>query len=96
MSHEYPIDPILHSFVTDSLPPSHPLAQESVGCDRCAKGIHGLPNETMSTWVETAVGNYCLPCFVVVNEASRDAHEFRAPAGYVITYCGEETDQWGT
>ena len=61
-------EPELHTGYVDCLPEAHPLAYRSVTCDRCQRPIHAANNECMWTWVETGKGNYCLPCFVALDE----------------------------
>ena len=37
--------------------------------------LNAFNNECMQTWVETGVGNYCLPCFVnLTNGVIEDEH----------------------
>lgn len=57
-------EPVIHSHVTDVLPDEHPLAAQAVYCEVCQGILHCSPNECMTTWVETGVGNYCIECFV--------------------------------
>lgn len=61
-------EPILHTHISDTLPPSHPLANNSVYCSKCTKPLHAFNNECMSSWVETDVGNFCLQCFSKIDE----------------------------
>lgn len=61
-------EPVIHSHITDGLPPGHRLAYEYSAhyCTRCETMLHSEPpNECMQTWVETGKGSYCLPCFVI-------------------------------
>jgi hypothetical protein len=60
------LEPRIHSHVTDRLPDSHPLARSRVSCERCESIIHLASNSCVRTWIETARGNFCLPCFAVV------------------------------
>jgi len=65
-------EPLLHSHITDLLPEDHPLAYECVSCQRCRVMVHASNNECMTMWVETGLGNFCLACFVAVEEATND------------------------
>lgn len=56
-------DPILHSHITDCLPESHNLAYKNIFCKICSQHLHAFNNETMRTWIETGIGNYCITCF---------------------------------
>ena len=56
-------DPVLHSHVSDELPPMHPLAFKALYCVECREMLHASNNECMQTWVETGNGHYCLYCF---------------------------------
>lgn len=58
------IEPKIHSHLTDSLPESHPLAYESIGCKICNETLHAGNNECMQTWIETGKGNFCFSCFI--------------------------------
>lgn len=59
-----PRDPVLHTFITDSLPDDHPLAWESVACVACGGACHAVNNETMDNWFETGKGPHCWDCFI--------------------------------
>jgi len=61
-----PSEPLLHSHVTDALPPGHPLAYMRVYCDRCGTLVHMQTNGCMRTWIESGRGNHCVRCFIVV------------------------------
>ncbi len=58
-------EPLLHSHITDELPPDHPLAHERVYCDRCQTLLHLQTNSCMRTWIESGCGNFCVRCFIV-------------------------------
>lgn len=58
-------EPLIHSHLTDRLPDEHPLANESVDCDRCRALLHACNNECMQTWFETAAGNFCTECYTL-------------------------------
>jgi len=58
-------EPLVHSHVTDGLPPAHPLARTRVYCDRCGALLHMQTNSCMRTWMETGLGNFCVRCFIV-------------------------------
>jgi hypothetical protein len=86
-------DPILHSFVTDTLPDGHPLQWETVHCDRCHKMVH-CQDETMDLWIESTEGNHCLPCFLTLvdEDKSTRMYDAQAPAGYQpLTYHAERS-----
>lgn len=69
-------EPLIHSHREDCLPTDHPLAHETVFCDKCGDMVHAANNECMDTWVElpdkdtiTTVpiyGNFCLRCFTIL------------------------------
>ena len=69
-------DPVLHTHIEDMLPDHHPLAFQQVRCDskvRCEQWqeralLHAANNECMQTWVETGKGNFCLSCFLKLQE----------------------------
>jgi len=63
-------EPLIHSDLTDELPLDHPRAFETIYCSKleCGTMLHASNNETMTTWVETKSGNYCLPCFTFLDE----------------------------
>jgi hypothetical protein len=54
---------IVHTHQTDKLPRIHPKAFESVRCEVCKEALHASNNETMQTWIETNIGNFCLKHF---------------------------------
>ena len=57
-------EPLIHSQISDTLPEDHPLAWQSVYCTDCLPAhrmLHGVPNENMTTWVETGAGPLCVP-----------------------------------
>jgi len=59
-----PSEPNIHSHITDVLDDSHPLAYETVYCDKCRSAmLHAANNECMQTWIETGKGNFCTHCF---------------------------------
>jgi hypothetical protein len=57
-------EPIIHSHMDDSLPETHPLAHEQVGCVACGDLVHAFNNECMTTWVEVRGKPFCLKCFM--------------------------------
>lgn len=57
------VEPKIHGVVEDSLHPAHPLAFKAVECDSCRDDVHSSPNECLNIWVETGIGNFCVPCF---------------------------------
>lgn len=61
-----PLEPLIHSHITDVLPDNHPLANKQVHCERCRALVHAFNNECMQTWLETGQGNYCILCFLDV------------------------------
>jgi len=67
-------DPVLHTHVEDILPSGHPLAFQHISCDgpKCGKLLHSANNECMQSWIETGMGNYCLPCFEMLTEGAAD------------------------
>lgn len=59
-------EPIIHSHITDGLEENHPLAYDSVYCDKCKKEmLHCFNNECMQTWFETDKGNFCTKCYKI-------------------------------
>lgn len=65
-------EPRIHSHLDDLLPGGHPLAFRVVYCDfqDCHAMLHAENNECMQTWIETGIGNYCLPhfCFLAATD----------------------------
>jgi hypothetical protein len=62
------LEPLLHSHITEGLPPSHPRAEDNIFCDgrECQYGplqLHSANNECLRTWFETGRGNFCWVCF---------------------------------
>jgi hypothetical protein len=70
---QMPIEPLIHSHITDELPDAHPLAYKTVDCDKCDVMVHASNNECMQTWVESGKGNYCLACFVSLTDGVLEA-----------------------
>lgn len=64
------IEPLIHSHIMDSLLDEHYLAYTHVLCHGCGGLLHAGNNECMQTWVETGKGNFCLPCFARLQDAS--------------------------
>ena len=58
-------DPIFHSHFSDDLDVHHPLAYDSVDCDRCGHALHAFHNECMDCWFEFTEEkcNLCKDCF---------------------------------
>ncbi len=69
-------EPLIHSHIEDCLPEGHRLAWASVFCAVCGEMVHCENNECMQIWVETGVGDYCLPCFAA-ESAVRDEELYR-------------------
>lgn len=63
-----PREPLIHSHISDVLPPDHPLANTAIHCTYCGTLLHASNNECMQTWIEVPIallrsGNYCVSCF---------------------------------
>lgn len=67
-----PVEPVVHSHITDGLHPDEPLASMTIYCENCGTMVHAANNECMTTWIETGSGNYCLPCFVALTNGVVD------------------------
>jgi hypothetical protein len=63
------MEPRIHSHITDSLDPDHPLANDNVVCAVCGVMVHHCINECMQTWVEAGTGEYCIKCFAALTDA---------------------------
>lgn len=75
-----PREPLIHSYITDRLDDSHPLAWKSLRCKMCDCHLHTL-NECMRPWVETGKGNYCLMCFAKVDgDVEDDIEDYALPS----------------
>jgi len=55
-------EPILHTFVSDSLPEEDSRAWVSIKCVDCAGTVHSIPNECMTPWADTEAGPMCWDC----------------------------------
>lgn len=55
-----PVEPIIHSHITDLLDDDHPLAFRQVHCELCGELVHAANNECMQSWVEFAGHIICL------------------------------------
>ncbi len=69
-------EPLIHSHIEDVLPEDHPNAYRTVLCKICGEMLHCENNECMQIWVETGIGDYCLPCFAV-ESAAKDEELYR-------------------
>jgi len=69
-----PHEPLIHSHITDCLPDDHPLARTNVHCVACSRLVHAFNNETMTTWVESGLGAFCLQCFASQSTGDDGAH----------------------
>jgi len=63
-------EPKIHSDVEDGLPDDHPLAFTHISCSNptCDVLVHSANNECMDTWIETGKGNFCLRCFLDIEQ----------------------------
>lgn len=55
-------EPVLHTFISDSLPDDDPMAWNSIYCIDCRGLVHSIPNECMSPWASTEAGPMCWGC----------------------------------
>jgi hypothetical protein len=71
-------DPVFHGRLSDGLPETHPLANETVSCVRCNRMVHAWNNEMMEPWVEFQWKALCWPCFHTTHGPNSDPPNFDA------------------
>lgn len=79
-------EPKIHSHIEDGLPDECPQALMTFGCLKCGVMIHAGNNECMRTWVATGIGNFCLPCFTVMDDSEVLEDVVGLPPGVVVEY----------
>jgi hypothetical protein len=57
-------EPVLHTFITDSLPDDDPRAWQSIYCTDCKMLVYSSPKETRHAWADTESGPLCLVCLL--------------------------------